>query len=422
MKTKHFLNEVCKQINYEPAVELIAEELQSHIEDIKSEYMCKGYKEKEAEEKAVEQMGDAKQIGKRLNKMHGPKLDWKLLILISILMFFGILSAAILFKSISQFTPGGLFENKVFRQYIIALAIGSVLSGIIYFMDYKKISKYSFLLYTAGIILNLFCYVSNDWEIEFLYSTIPFYTIAFAGFINEINQKKSNIIKIIILSIISLILLRKTTTIALRITELAYLSMITVQLLKRNKIKYIVMLWIIPIILISSTTYQIAMNIKEHPDLGTGTRNARNELIHSAELIGTVNDPRRNSNDTTASDFINSSYDFLSLLAQYGWIVSVGMVLTVISLCIKLIINAISIKDTYGKMIIINITIIYILQSLCNIWISFGPGILSDTPIPLVTFGVTNLIVNMMCMALLLSIYRRKNGDFNENVNELRII
>lgn len=275
MRTKEFLNEVCKQIKYEPASESIAEELEGHIEDIKSEYMCKGYTEKEAEEKAIEQMGDAKQIGKKLNKMYGPKLDWKLLVLICILMFFGMLSAGILFKSVSQFTPGGLFENRLFIQYIIALAIGSILSGAIYFTDYKKISKYSLLIYIAGIILNLFCYVSNDWKIEFLYSAIPFYVIAFAGFISESNQKKSKIIKTVILSIISIILLRKTTTIGLRITELAYLSMITVKLLKRKKIKYIVILWIIPIILISATTYQIAMHIKEYPDVGTGVRNRK---------------------------------------------------------------------------------------------------------------------------------------------------
>lgn len=104
LNTKEFLNDVCKEIKYEPANKLIAEELEGHIEDIKSEYLCKGASEQEAEEKAVEQMGDARKIGKKLNKMYGPQLDWKLLALISILMFFGILSAASLFESISHYT------------------------------------------------------------------------------------------------------------------------------------------------------------------------------------------------------------------------------------------------------------------------------------------------------------------------------
>ena len=90
------------------------------------------------------------------------------------------------------------------------------------------------------------------------------------------------------------------------------------------------------------------------------------------------------------------------------------MILAVILLCVKLIINAINIKDTYGKMIIISIATIYILQTICNFWASFSRGILIDTPIPLVTFGVSNLVVNMMCMALVLSVYRSKNSNYDE--------
>ena len=103
MNAKEFINNVCKEIKYEPANKPIAEELKGHIEDIKSEYLCKGATEKEAEEKAVGQMGDATKIGKKLNKMYGPKLDWKLLLLICIVMFFGILSAATHFKIISKY-------------------------------------------------------------------------------------------------------------------------------------------------------------------------------------------------------------------------------------------------------------------------------------------------------------------------------
>ena len=102
MNAKEFINDVCKEIKYEPANKPIAEELKGHIEDIKSEYLCKGATEKEAEEKAVEQMGDAKIIGKKLNKMYGPKLDWKLLVLICIVMFFGILSAASHLKGVMK--------------------------------------------------------------------------------------------------------------------------------------------------------------------------------------------------------------------------------------------------------------------------------------------------------------------------------
>ena len=75
LKIKEFLNKVCQEIKYEPARKGIAEEIEIHIQDIKDSYIENGMQEIEAEEKAVSQMGVAEEIGKKLNKIHRPKLD-----------------------------------------------------------------------------------------------------------------------------------------------------------------------------------------------------------------------------------------------------------------------------------------------------------------------------------------------------------
>ena len=82
MDIKCFLNNVCKEIKYKPARKDISEELEVHIQEIKKDYISDGMNEKEAEEKAVSQMGKAEDIGRQLNRIHKPHLDWKLLILI----------------------------------------------------------------------------------------------------------------------------------------------------------------------------------------------------------------------------------------------------------------------------------------------------------------------------------------------------
>ena len=89
MKAKEFLNNVCEEIKYKPANRLIFEEIEAHIEELKNDNLCKGLSEEQAEETAVEQMGDAKKIGKRLNRIHRPKLDWITLILSLGFMYFG---------------------------------------------------------------------------------------------------------------------------------------------------------------------------------------------------------------------------------------------------------------------------------------------------------------------------------------------
>ena len=93
MQIKDFLNSVCEQIRYKPIRESISEELKNHIEEIKENYMQEGLQEELAEGEAIKQMGDSVEIGKKLNKIHRPKLDWKLVLIIGVLICFGFLIA-----------------------------------------------------------------------------------------------------------------------------------------------------------------------------------------------------------------------------------------------------------------------------------------------------------------------------------------
>ena len=88
LQIKEFLDSVCEQIKYKPIRKNISEELQNHIEESKENYIKEGLEEQVAEEKAIKQMGEAQEIGKKLNKIHRPKLDWKLLLILMILLCF----------------------------------------------------------------------------------------------------------------------------------------------------------------------------------------------------------------------------------------------------------------------------------------------------------------------------------------------
>jgi len=146
---------------------------------------------------------------------------------------------------------GNILSNTMFQLYIFILGLGIILGGMIYFMDYKKIGKYSLLLYSIGIILNIVSSISCDARTEYLYATLPFYVISFAGFINTTNKNKGKIFKTIVLSIVSLILLSKTSGVALRFVAFTYLIMSTIKILKSNKnrVKYLAIIWIIPLII-----------------------------------------------------------------------------------------------------------------------------------------------------------------------------
>ena len=144
MDIKNFLDKVCGEIKYRPVRKGICEELKSHIQEIKEEYTNKGIPENEAEEKAALQMGVPEKIGKKLNKIHKPKLDWKLLLMMAILMGFGVFVAILKQKNTN--------DNYI-QSTIIYMIIGTILSIGIYFFDYKLLKKYSTTIYIIASIL-----------------------------------------------------------------------------------------------------------------------------------------------------------------------------------------------------------------------------------------------------------------------------
>ena len=257
--------------------------------------------------------------------------------------------------------------------------------------------------------------------------SIPLFILAFIGFIQKIDKEKNvevfgfkiniDILSLILLSIFSLILFMGIQSVTSTfIVGVIYLIISTVKLLKENR-KYIIMLWGIPLLLggivISlyiNSGYDLnriwsSFNPEIDPD-GNGYFGInQNLIINSAQLFGEADDT---SNLITIFDE-GTNFVLMSILAHYGWIITIGIIAAIILLNIKLIINAIKIKDIYGKLIIIGISCLFILQSALNILMNFNLGIKVDINIPLISYGEINLIINMMCLALVLSVYRKKD-------------
>lgn len=424
MQIKEFLNSVCEQIKYKPIRQEISEEIENHIEELKENYISDGLDEKIAEEQAIKQMGNAEEIGKKLNKIHKPKLDWKLLVISVILICFGFLVAFI--KTSNTLTQNS--EINYFEKYLLFVCVGISIGTIIYFIDYKKISKYSNIIYiiaTIAIILT----VTNGCPIygkhymrlgNIFISTsiiaVPLYIIAFVGFLNNINIKK-----IIVLSIISLLMLTIIPSIASAfVLGIIYLIISTAKIieLKENKIKRITLLWGITIILgiimlmlyTGVAPYRInrftsAFNPESDSDGGGWLGINRKLVINSAQVYGEAEDM---SNALELFDE-GTNFAFISILAHYGWLISLSMVIAVIVLSAKLIINSVKLKDMYGKLLTIGISSMFILQSIFNILMNLNLWIEADFNIPFVSYGGVNLIINIICLALILSIYRRKD-------------
>lgn len=393
MQIKEFLNTVCEQIKYKPIRNSISEELENHIEESKENYIEEGMQKEEAEEKAITQMGNAEEIGKKLNKIHKPKLDWKLLIILIVLLGFGFLVA------FTRETKIVSYKFDFIARYISSAIVGGILSIFIYFIDYTKIKKYSNIFY---IIATLFMVYSLLFGIKinglsYIYFSLitfspviiamPLYIIAFVGFINEEKQYKKNIIilnrdinlkllKIISLSIISIIILAIIPSITSAfMLGLIYLIIGSVKLVqtKTNIKRNLLMLWGIPTILglilllgvMIEKPYIVdrfvaVYNPESQADCYGWLPLNRKIIINSAQTFGEADDTS-NALEQIDEDV---NYAFISILAHYGWIVSIGIVIAVLALSIELIINSIKIKEINGKLLIIGMSSMFILQSI----------------------------------------------------------
>ena len=146
----------------------------------------------------------------------------------------------------------------------------------------------------------------------------------------------------------------------------------------------------------------------------------RKLIINSAQAFGEAEDMSNAMNLFDEGD----NYAFISILAHCGWGISLTMVIAVILFSCKLILNATKITDEYGKMLIIGIASMFILESVFNILMNLNLWFEADFNIPFISYnGGLNTIINLMSLALILSIYRRKDLVINnKNENKVEII
>ena len=445
LQIKDFLEKVCNEITYKPIRKEISQELENHIEEAKEGYMHKGENEENAINKAISDMGDAEVIGKTLNKIHRPKLDYKLFILLLILLCFTFLVVGI--KTTSHVFSEG--EGPFFIKTIVYLIIGFILGLAIYFMDYTQIAKYSNYIYIASSILVIYTVqfsnyqvngipylnVGNIFTVSISTVAMPLFLISFVGFIQNVGKHKvefhvlnletikidKGLIKIIVLSIFSLLLLGSIPSLtSVLVLGMAYIIIATVKIIKdsNKKVTNVLKLWgvitVLGIICIISLTAGAPYLLEKiittfYPETdpeGAGWLGINRKLIiESASMFGEAEDM---SNALELFDE-GTEFAFISILAHYGWIVAILLIVIIILISVKLIINSIKVKDAYGKMLIIGISCLFIFQSVFNVLMNLNLWFEAGFELPFVSYGGTGLIMNMVCLALVLSIYRRKD-------------
>ncbi|MFD1774665.1 FtsW/RodA/SpoVE family cell cycle protein [Paenibacillus rhizophilus] len=149
---EEFLDEVCAQVGARELHGELRMELANHLEELAGEREAMGFEKEEAAKWALEQMGDPETVGRNLHRVHKPRMNWKLLavvLLFAAIGFSGMLSLAAAAKGHSGTEE---FYGRLASNHILYLVMGIVLMLGLAFFDYRKLRRYSWVLYFVTLI------------------------------------------------------------------------------------------------------------------------------------------------------------------------------------------------------------------------------------------------------------------------------
>ncbi|PGU04201.1 cell division protein FtsW [Bacillus cereus] len=408
-KGERFLKEVTNHIKSKEAKDLVATELNFHLKQAKNMWIEKGLSEEVAEDKAVEQMGSPIKLGRELNKLHKPKVDWFLIGLLVAAMGLG-------FLPVITFGHADLLINKVIFVILgIATAVGIML------LDYRKLERLGWLFYTIGVLILLMTkcfptgYVIGEAIIKMgpiridCLMTIPFFFLAWASFFNNSRLK---FIHLLMLYVFSLYLFSTTSTL---VPLFIYITMVFVMLWwsKLGK-KTAWLITMLPIFLFiirdlfswsAVKEYRIARILGFINPAHDQWDLRLQEAMSSAGWFGTYGNIK--SIRAAHTDFV-----FASLTYYYGYVLALVLVIILSLFAVRIMNIAYKINDGYGKLLLVGGVTLFVIHFICNVGMILGLLPRTSISLPFISYGLIPTLFHAFIMGIVLSVYRRKDMPF----------
>lgn len=147
MEMREYLDTLKEQIRFVKARDMVEEEVKCHIEDQMEVYLAQGMTPSEAEAMAVRQMGDPVEAGVALDRIHRPRMDWRLAGLIALLSISGLV--------FQYFWSAQNADLSVFRIQCVYIGLGLLVMAVVCLLDYSVVGKYAIPMWCGlgGVIL-----------------------------------------------------------------------------------------------------------------------------------------------------------------------------------------------------------------------------------------------------------------------------
>lgn len=433
MDKRNYIELLSDQIRCKRALPLVTEELELHIEEQKADFMAEGMTEREAEEAAVREMGDPVEVGVEMNRIHRPKMNWRITIAIGIVSLLGVGILYILDNNIEQKDMLFLYPSS----HLLYMTIGYMAMIGVCYLDYTRIAHRAKELLVAYIILlisgmtflgrtvngarvfvNLFGISMNMNQTVIL--TIPLYCAilyelrgqGYKGLLKGVLWMLPVIAVQVSLRMAELIILIPVFTVILSVAVYKRYFYVAVA-------KTLAALWGVAALFVCAglfmilrfgADYQIMrLKVMVAPFKYAAEEGCQfytlKKLLEGSKFIGQGNNFLEFSGNLPDSSSFALSY----IMAYFGVFAAVCVISVIAILLFKLTAMTVKQKNRLGFLMGAGCGVTIALQAAWYVLTNLGVVLIGPVYCPFITRGGTRMIVTYIMFGIMLSIYQYQN-------------
>ncbi len=426
-KIKKYSQAVCDQIRWKKAHDYIAEEIENHIIDQRDAYIEQGMSEDQAMDEAILHMGDPVSVGVQLDSTHRPKPQWGMISLTIVLLFMGLF--------INTYLLNGTYSDNP-AKLVSSMCIGTGLMFIAYFIDFTFIGKYPGVFYFSIVVGSAITLILSPQYNGRAYYGMYFallFPVAFAAIIYRLRNK--GYIGVILCGIafmlpagITLVVPTLSGFMLFTIAGLVLLSLaIAKDWFNINKILGYVLVFLPTILallfpIVFSYRWSERISITLNPSLdpyGMGWQSiVARTLLDNSRFIGSGTIPAQYLGmEHFPLPGIDSDFMLTYLIFKVGWVGFLAIMTVLTFFIITGFVKCLKQKSILGTLVSTSVMLTFTLQVIGYVTSNLGFQMLSPISLPLISFGSTAMIINLILIGIMLSVF--KNGDVVREKNNI---
>ena len=435
-----YLEKLLSQIRCKKARPYIAEEIRDHMECQIEDNLSEGMTYEEAEKNAVADMGDPVEVGISLDRIHKPKIAWKLLLIVGILSLLGILIQQ------SILLQPGYQDLETWRQeayryttegFVSCIVIGFLLMCVIYFLDYTVIAKYSrfigiFILILGGLRLTGFFGVDingvGNWVGFGMFRvSITSLMMFYVPIYGAILYKYRNGGALALLKALLWLVLPVFITFWIPCLGVAVIMMVSMLIeltvavwkgwLKVPVKKTIIGMWmlftVLPVLLLAAM-YALHILVVYQEERIRDFLSRSGNAYYMTSMLHKFNENillwgNSGNNVLEGLPEFNKDYVFSYILNSYGKLAGIVVIVLLAALVVFMFGTSVRQKNELGMVMGFGCGMIILLNISLNLAGIFGWVPLTTTFLPFLSVGRNNILLCYALVGIILSIYRYKD-------------